>query len=465
MRRIAYLRRRTCQEVIGERLLEKMDLNVLLIILDGLGDSGSAMLGGRTPLGSIEQVNLRGIKRRGAIGLMDPISPGIPPGSDTSHLSLFGYDISREYPGRGPFEAIGDGVPLREGEIAFRANFATIDIKGEVAYVSDRRAGRLPTEVTARLASLLNDQCGRIGGADFRLWPSLEHRAVLVVSGDGLSHQVTDNDPHMTGTPLLKCLPLEEASDRRGAEGLSRLVNIWTCRCIKELEGAPENVERRKRGLPPGNVVLVRSPGVMAKMAPFQERWGFRAGCVAAGKLYRGIAKMLGMEVVDVPGATGMPDTDIGAKMRASLRLMADHDFVYMHLKGTDVCSHKGDARGKAQFLQRFDDALQELDSDFLSSNVLAITGDHSTPCARAMHSGEPVPLLICGPSSRADDTSTFDELSASGGGIGRVHGRDLMPLLLDASRRTVEYGTRPTPKRLNFIPRDLVALRLPEFD
>lgn len=437
-------------------------LGVLLVILDGLGDSRSGLLGNKSPLESIEQVNVMGLKRRGATGLIDPISPGVPPGSDTSHLSLFGYDLSREYPGRGPFEAIGDGVPLREGEIAFRANFATMELKGDRAYVSDRRAGRLPTTITASLASILNEECGQVEGAHFRLWPSLEHRAVLVVEGDALSHQVTDNDPHSTGAPLLECLPLEEASDLRGAERLSRLVNIWTRRCIKVLEGADENVERRKSGLPPGNVVLVRSPGVMVRMTPFQERWGFRAGCVAAGKLYRGVAKMLGMDLVEVPGATGMPDTDIVAKLRASLRLLNDHDFVFMHLKGTDVCSHRGDAIGKAQFLKRFDDSLGELDADFISSNVLAITGDHSTPCSRAMHSGEPVPLLISGPYVRADGVVRFDELSASGGGIGRVLGKDLMPIILDASRRTVELGTRPTPRRLNFIPKDLAALKLP---
>ena len=156
-----------------------------------------------------------------------------------------------------------------------------------------------------------------------------------------------------------------------------------------------------------------------------------------------------------------MPDTDIGAKLRASRRLLNDHDFVYMHLKGTDVCSHKGDAMGKAHFLGRFDDSLGELDSDFTSTNVLAITGDHSTPCSRAMHSGEPVPLLISGPYVRTDGVARFDELSAMGGRIGRVLGRDLMPLLLDASRRTVELGTRPTPKRLNFIPKDLAALKV----
>jgi len=437
------------------------DLSVLLIILDGLGDSRSGVLGNKSPLESIEQANVMGLKRRGATGLIDPIAPGVPPGSDTAHLSLFGYDLSREYPGRGPFEAIGDGVPLREGEIAFRANFATMELRGDRAYVSDRRAGRLPTAITANLASILNEGCGQVEGANFRLWPSLEHRAVLVVAGDGLSHQVTDNDPHSTGAPLLECLPLEEASDRRGAERLSRLVNIWARRCIEVLEGADENVERRKRGLPPGNVVLVRSPGVMARMTPFQERWGFRAGCVAAGKLYRGVAKMLGMDLAEVPGATGMPDTDIGAKLRASRRLLDDHDFVFMHLKGTDVCSHKGDAIGKAQFLRRFDHSLGELDADFISSNVLAITGDHSTPCSRAMHSGEPVPLLISGPYVRADGVARFDEISASGGGIGRVLGKDLMPILLDASRRTVELGTRPTPKRLNFIPKDLSALKI----
>ncbi|MBO3803556.1 MAG: 2,3-bisphosphoglycerate-independent phosphoglycerate mutase [Candidatus Brockarchaeota archaeon] len=436
-------------------------LGVLLVILDGLGDSGSAELGGKTPLESVEQRNLGRFKEAGAVGLIDPISPGIPPGSDTSHLSLFGYDISAEYPGRGPFEAAGNGIELREGEIAFRANFATVELRGGRADVVDRRAGRIPTEATARLAKVLNEECGQVGDARFRLYPALEHRAVLVISGTGLSHQVTDNDPHATGMPLLECLPLEEASDKEGAGRLCRLVNSWERECIKVLERAEENADRKRRGLLPGNAVLLRSPGVMRAMQPFSERWGFKAACVAGGKLYKGIAKMLGMDVVEVPGATGMPDTDIGGKVRASLKLLGDHDFVYLHLKGTDVCSHKGDARGKAEFLRRFDDSLDEVDSDFLSSNVLAVTGDHSTPCGRAMHSGEPVPLLVAGKHVRSDNVRTFSELSATGGNIGRIRGRDLMPLLLDAAKRTVELGTRPTPRRLNFIPRDLVPLDL----
>jgi 2,3-bisphosphoglycerate-independent phosphoglycerate mutase len=443
--------------------LAKSDLSVLLVILDGLGDSDSELLGGRTPLGSIEQRNLRGLKRRGAVGLIDPISPGVPPGSDTSHLALFGYELATEYPGRGPFEAAGNDISLREGEIAFRANFATVELKGDRAYVVDRRAGRLPTEITAGLVAILNEECGEIEGVNFKLYSALEHRAVLVVSGDGLSHQVTDNDPHTEGAPLLECLPLEEASDRRGAERLSHLINAWTCKCIRVLGEADENVRRRQHGLPPGNVVLVRSPGVMRKMPSFKERWGFDAACVAAGKLYKGIARMVGMDVVEVHGATGLPDTDIAAKLRASLKLLNDHDFVYLHLKGTDVCSHKGDAIGKAQFLRRFDESLDLIGPDFLSSAVLAITGDHSTPCSRAMHSGEPVPLLVAGSYVRADHVGTFDELTASGGGIGRVRGRDLMPILLDASRRTVELGTRPTPKQLNFIPKDLVPLKTSE--
>lgn len=440
------------------------DLGVLLVILDGLGDIGSAELGGKTPLESIEQRNLQRFKRMGAVGLIDPISPGIPPGSDTSHLSLFGYDISTEYPGRGPFEATGNGIDLREGEIAFRANFATVELKEGRAYVVDRRAGRLPTEVTARLVKILNDECWQVGDASFRLYPALEHRAVLVVSGAGLSHQVTDNDPHATGIPLLECLPLEEASDKKGAERLSNLINSWECKCIKVLERAEENAERREAGLLPGNAVLLRSPGVMRRMQPFKERWGFDAACVAGGKLYKGVAKMLGMDIVEVPGANGMPDTDILAKIKASIKLFDDHDFVYLHLKGTDVCSHKGDAKGKADFLRRFDDSLEAIDSDFLSANVLAVTGDHSTPCNRAMHSGDPVPLLLAGKNVRIDRVKTFSELASLGGGIGRILGKDLMPLLLDASGRTVELGTRPTPRKLNFVPKDLFPLDMRKY-
>ncbi|MGQ9514120.1 MAG: 2,3-bisphosphoglycerate-independent phosphoglycerate mutase [Thermoproteota archaeon] len=442
----------------------KHDVGVLLIILDGLGDSGSSELGGKTPLESIEQRNLKRFKRMGAIGLIDPISPGVPPGSDTSHLSLFGYDLSTEYPGRGPFEAAGNGIDLKEGEIAFRANFATVELKGGRARVIDRRAGRIPTEITRKLIDVLNEECGQVDDASFRLYPALEHRAVLVVSGANLSHQVTDNDPHSNGEPLLKCLPLEEATNKEGAEKMSRLINHWTIKCIKVLEQLEDNAERREQGLLPGNALLVRSPGMMRRMQPFKERWGFKAACVAGGKLYKGVAKMVGMDVVEVPGATGMPDTDIEAKIRASLKLLNDHDFVYLHLKGTDVCSHKGDSRGKAEFLERFDNSLEAIDSDFLSVNVLAVTGDHSTPCNRAMHSGEPVPILLAGKYVRTDEVRIFSENSASGGSIRRISGKDLMPLLLDASKRTVELGTRPTSRRLNFIPEDLIPLDLTNF-
>jgi len=434
-------------------------MSFLLVILDGLGDHSFQKLKGRTPLEAAKQKNILKLKGKGSQGLMDPISPGVPPSSDTSHLSILGYDLRTEYFGRGPIEALGEGLELDEGEIAFRANMATVELVGNRAVVTDRRAGRISSSETSELANLLNSEIPEIDGSAFKLVPITEHRLVLIVSGEELSHQITDNDPHAEGKPLLRCQPLEEATDIRGATRLAGLVNEYELRAISVLTKAGINQRRRGSSLPEANAILVRGAGSAKRLTKFEDKHGVKACAIAGGALYKGVARAVGMDLVDVPGANGMPDTNLKGKIEASLKALKSYEFVFLHVKATDYFSHRRDPNGKANFISLFDSHLSLLPKDLLSATTVMMTGDHSTPCDRGMHTGEPVPVLLSGPSIRTDNTRRFSEREAAVGSLGRIEGSSVMQIALDSMERTVELGTRPSPRLLAYLPEDLTPL------
>ena len=437
---------------------------ILFIVLDGLGDHASKELDGSTPLEKANSTGLKRLKENGSQGLMDVIAPGVPPSSDVSHLVMFGYDIEKEYFGRGPIEALGEGVELEEGEIAFRGNLATVRVDNGYPVVVDRRAGRINSEQTRELTRFLNEELSGFHGFSVRFQPLSEHRFVMVVSGEGLSHEVTDNDPHADGKPVLLCQPVEEAKDRKGAERLANIVNSITVEAIRRLSKHELNRTRAEKGLPEANAILVRSPGVKRRMASFREKWDLNAACVAAGLLYKGIGRATGMDIYRVEGANGLLDTNITGKLSKALELLAKYDFVYLHLKGTDVASHSKNPVAKYEFIKRFEENLRLIDESVLNSTTIVVTGDHTTPCDRGMHSGEPVPILVSSKGLRKDDTRLFSEREAVRGGLGRIRGCELMQVLLDSIGRTVEYGTRPSPRRINYMPKQLTYLRLERF-
>jgi len=213
--------------------------------------------------------------------------------------------------------------------------------------------------------------------------------------------------------------------------------------------------------LPEANAVLVRSAGTMRRMRSLEETWDLKAACVAAGLLYRGVAKAVGMDVYDVEGANGLLNTNIQGKVSKALELLDSYDFVYLHLKGTDVASHSKNPVAKYEFIKRFYESLRLIDDSVLNTTTIVITGDHTTPCDRGMHTGEPVPILIASKSLRSDATKVFSEREAAYGGLGRIRGCDVMPILLDSIERTVEYGTRPSPRRVNYMPKRLTYLSI----
>ncbi|MBC7317867.1 2,3-bisphosphoglycerate-independent phosphoglycerate mutase [Candidatus Bipolaricaulota bacterium] len=397
----------------------------LLVILDGLGGRPTDF-GGATCLERAAHPNLDELAAQGALGLMDPIAPGVRPGSDTAHLSIFGYDPFQVYTGRGAFEVLGIGMEVRGGDVCFRANFATVEERDGKLIVIDRRAGRL--EEGKLLEEAVNAISLRDFGVEFFFRASTEHRGALVLRGENLSAAVSDTDPHEVGVPVAEARALEESE---AAHRTAQILNAFTRRAYEALRDHPVNKKRAAEGKLPGNALLLRGAAVMPHLVPVTETYGIRAACVAGGALYKGVARLAGMEILSVPGATGDLKTDLRAKARAALEALASFDLVFVHIKGTDNAGHDGDAEAKRAFIERVDrEFFGELLSQMPKDLHICVSGDHSTPPAVREHTADPVPALFFGPAIRPDRTRNFSERAAGEGGLGRFSGR-LLPQLL----------------------------------
>ncbi|MGV8176949.1 MAG: 2,3-bisphosphoglycerate-independent phosphoglycerate mutase [Candidatus Bilamarchaeaceae archaeon] len=383
---------------------------IVLFIMDGLGDLPSP----KTALQKARKPNLDRLAREGISGMMSTLWRGIVPGSDTSHMNLFGYPPERYYCGRGPLEALGAGMELRKGDIAFRANFATVDEKWNII---DRRAGRIPTEKGRVLAKGLDTT---IDGVHFKFIPTVEHRGVLVMRGHGLGAGLDGTDPHGPGKVLSA-----RGKDENGWKTAEAL-NKYTKWVYKKLDRHPANEDAKL----PANILLVRGAGEYCEVEPVSRKYGVKSACVAGGALYKGVARFVGMDIVSVKGATGDKNTDLKAKGRAVLEALKNHDFVFLHVKATDSFSHDGDLNGKAKFISKVDGELVPMLAK--SGAVLVITGDHTTACSRKEHTGYEVPVLVWNKDGRRDLVKTFDEVSCLSGGLGHIVGCDLMPIMLN---------------------------------
>ncbi|MBK5191301.1 MAG: 2,3-bisphosphoglycerate-independent phosphoglycerate mutase [Methanosarcinales archaeon] len=399
----------------------------ILLVCDGLGDRPS--VDGKTPLQAAYTPNLDELSEAGINGLMDVISPGIVPGSDTAHLSLFGYDPYTYYPGRGVFEALGADMDLHKRDVAFRANFATVD---ENMRVIDRRAGRKGSK---ELAEALNGL--EIDGVTISMENTTEHRCAVVMRGKHLSRYVSDVDTHEAGDFVQECKPLKDGEAERKT---ATIVNKFVEKSYELLNDHPVNEERRQKGELPANIILLRGAGSYEKITSIKERFGFSAACVAGASLYKGVAKYLGMDIIPVEGATGRADTNLENKAEAALHALEEYDFVFVHVKDIDNNGHDGNYEGKKNIIAKIDKELVARLKD--ADAYIAVTGDHSTPVSIKRHSSDPVPLLIKGEGVRTDDVNKFDEISVSSGGLCRIKGIDLMPILADFMGYYTMYGT-----------------------
>ena len=382
----------------------------MLLVLDGLGGYRTAARG--SELAEARTPNLDRLAGEGSLGLHDPVTRGITPGSGAGHLGLFGFDPLAYEIGRGALSAAGIGFDLQPGDVAARVNFCTLAPDGTIA---DRRAGRLPTGEAAEICALLRREV-HLPGTRFFIEPEREHRALFVLRGEGLDPGVADTDPQREGIP-----PLDPEPRTPEAKRTAELVKQF-------LEQARSVLAGRERG----DFLLLRGFDTHKELPQFPDRYRVRALAVAAYPMYLGISRLLGFETHKVDGAA--PE-----EVDALAGLLPGHDFVFMHVKKTDSAGEDGDFDRKVVAIEEVDALVPRiLDAGV---EVLAVTGDHATPAQMAAHSWHPVPVLLWGGTAAADGLPGFDEVHCRQGSLGRFEAKHLLPQLLAAAGRLAKYG------------------------
>jgi 2,3-bisphosphoglycerate-independent phosphoglycerate mutase len=410
---------------------------IIIFIGDGLGDRPVPALEGQTPLEAQATPNLDALAQAGLCGLLNPISPGRIVGSDTAHMAILGYDPFKTYRGRGPFEAKGVGLDVKPGDVAFRCNFSTV----EGRKILDRRAGRIK-DGTDQIAAAVNAGAGLIDGVQCIFKESVEHRAALVLRGEGLDPRITEMDPHHEGANYPDCKPLPDATGNAAAERTAKIVNEWVAKAHQIMEKLPVNVKRVAEGLLPANIALPRGVGTAVDLEPFQAKYGLSGAMIVEVDLVRGLGDYIAMDVIEVPEATGGKDTDEYAIARAVVAALKDHDFVLANIKAPDLGGHDGDPVQKMAAIAKVDNAVgllrEQLDFDH---TVIMVTGDHCTPCTLGDHSGDGVPALFYGAGVRPDEVQTFGERACMAGGLGNFTGFDIMNLLTNFAGVQPKFG------------------------
>ncbi len=394
----------------------------VVFIMDGLGDRPIKEFDNKTPLEYAHTPNFDKLVKESQCGLMYTLGRGKRPGSDTAHLSIFGYPIDKYYTGRGPIEAAGVGIELQEGDVAFRGNFGTVD---ENLHVIDRRAGRIK-DVTI-FASALDGM--EIDGIKFIIKPGSAYRAGVVMRGKGLSSNITSADSHVEGDVVHEIVPLDNSQE---AIFTASVLNKFMKKSYEILDNLEENKTREKNGELKANFLLLRGAGVYPNLPKFTDKWGFnKACCIAGGGLYKGVGAFLGMDLINVPGANAQVDTNIEGKFIAAVEALKTYDFVFLHIKPTDSLAEDGNYNGKKDFIEKIDkyvSILNEVDDETL----IVITADHSTACELKAHSADPVPILFHAKGIRNDNLSKFGERECAKGSLGIIEGKDVMPNILN---------------------------------
>jgi 2,3-bisphosphoglycerate-independent phosphoglycerate mutase len=399
-----------------ESLVIPNTTKIVLLVLDGLGDLPHTGHGMRTPLEAARTPNLDAIAPMAALGRLLPVEPGVTPGSGPGHLGLFGYDPLETPVGRGVLEALGAGMELRHGDVAARANFCTVDATG---IVTDRRAGRIATEVCEKLVAKLREHAPRFEDVEVILQAGKGHRFVAVLRGPGLGGDVSDADPHKEGKPVPAAHALVPGAAN---EKTARIVDAFVKRVAEVLKGES-----------PANAALARGFSARPHLPGFRERFQLRSAAIAAYPMYRGVAQLAGMDLF-VPAGEGAAEAFAVAKQQWDA-----HDFFFVHVKGTDMAGEDGDFDAKVRVIEATDAALPQLMA--LQPDVLCVTGDHSTPVPMKGHSWHPVPALIHGRYCFADGFPRFHEKACRGGSFASLMSRELMAVLMANAGRLDKFG------------------------
>lgn len=392
-----------------KELLNEERSRIVLVVADGLGGFRDAEHD--TELAEANTPNLDALAADGSTGLLDPLSHGITVGSGPGHLALFGYDPQQYDLGRGVLAALGVGFPMQPGDVAARGNLAVVDDSGNV---TDRRAGRIPDDQAQKLVDRLTEEID-IDGVEVYFRHIAEHRVLVVLRGEGLDPRLADVDPQHTGVP-----PREPRAKHPDAEQTARVVAKLDAAMRKVLEG-----ER-------GNALLLRGFDTVHELPQMQDLFGVNPATVAIYPMYRGVAQLVGMEVLPKPKG-----------LEGQIAAMREHwdtyDYWFMHHKKTDAAGHDGDRPAKIAAIEELDAAIPALRE--LEPDVLVVTGDHSSPTQVSAHSWHPVPVVMTGSKVGIDDTTVFNEHACVHGGLGRRPTMNLMPEMLAAGGRLEKYG------------------------
>lgn len=397
---------------LPDAIVERSGGKIVYLVLDGLGGLPHEETG-LTELESAATPNLDRLARIAALGLITPVTPGISPGSGPAHLALFGYDPVQYNIGRGVLSALGVDFPLEQGDLAARLNLATLDGAGNVM---DRRAGRPSDEENARLVAKLRDRVSRVGGVDVFWESEKEHRIVLVMRGVRLSGDLTDTDPQHTGVPPL---PLHATS----ADGE---------RTVRAVEMVLQQASEALADEPVSNGLLARGFAAFETYPSMEERFGLRAICIARYPMYRGVSRLLGMDIAE-PAETDAGSIDV---LQEALRT---HDFAFVHFKYIDSRGEDGDFDAKVAAIEAVDALIPAVEA--LEPAVLVVTGDHSTPARMRAHSWHPVPLLVASKWSRPVEVDGFGERSCLRGELGTFESKHLLTVALAHAGRLAKFG------------------------
>jgi len=394
-----------------KKLIQPADTKIVMLIMDGLGGLPREP-GGKTELEAAYTPNMDALAARSALGFSSPAGPGIAVGSGPGHLAIFGFDPIEHEIGRGALEALGVDIDLQADDIAARGNFCKVDAN---RILIDRRAGRLATPEAFRLAKILNNI--EIDGVRIHIEPIKEHRFALVMRGEDLAAKISDTDPLMEGVPPRQAVALDQASGKA-----AQLVNAYVEKAREILEGEE-----------PANMVLLRGFDKLPLLPQYGELFKLRAASIAVNGMYKGVSRLVGMQVLPVDGV------DIEEEFSALEKYWDQFDFFYMHIKQTDTHGEDGDFDRKVSAIERVDAQIPRLLN--LKPDVMLITGDHSSPAIMKSHSWHPVPALLYGKYVREDNIAEFGERACARGSLGIMPATDFLPLLLANAGRIAKYG------------------------
>jgi len=367
---------------------------IALVVLDGVGDIAIKENGYLTPLEAAKTPIMDKLSREAIQGRMTPVAPGVTPGSGPGHLALFGYDPVETQVGRGVIEALGLGLELKAGDVAARANFCSLDADG---LVTDRRAGRIETEECERLCAILSKKIKKVSNTQIIIQPGKGHRFVVIFRGTGMEGPLNDTDPQREGLPIAESTPLDPSSKK--AQKAAKLIKAFYDKALPILKD-----ER------PANGFLMRGIAHQPDIPTFEQRYKLKAACLAVYPMYKGLAQLVGMDKVEGPQS-------ISEQFNRYLEEYDNYDFFFIHYKYTDMYGEDGNFEAKKKAIEELDEALPILLQK--RPDVIAITGDHSTPCPMKGHSWHPQPVLLTSAFSGSDKLDRFTETGANIGSMG----------------------------------------------